>query len=90
MTDLVRDLDENQLKGLMSTEFWKTAEQGAATMLVAAFDPDLSTKKGVYLDDCQIRRSSKWASDAEKAERLWKLSEELVQEKFSYGKSSRL
>jgi hypothetical protein len=27
----------------------------------------------VYLDDCQLKRPSKWASDAEKAERLWKL-----------------
>ena len=44
----------------------------------------------VYLDDCQMRRPSKWASDPQKAERLWKLSEELVGEKFSSGKESRL
>jgi len=44
----------------------------------------------VYLDDCQLKRPSKWASDAEKAERLWRLSEELVGEKFISGKESRL
>jgi len=45
---------------------------------------------GVYLDDCQIKRPSKWAFDPVKAERLWRLSEELVGEKYGYGKESRL
>jgi hypothetical protein len=113
MTDLVRDMDEEGVKGLTSsTEVWKTADQGAATMLVAALDPKLAGRcshsqflrcrkrpdsrmiagypqQGVYLDDCQLRRPSKWAVDAEKAERLWKLSEELEGEKFRYGASSR-
>jgi hypothetical protein len=44
----------------------------------------------VYLDDCQMGRPSKWASDTNKAKRLWVLSEELVGEKFTKGKSSRL
>lgn len=44
----------------------------------------------MYLDDCQMKRPSKWASDVEKAERLWNLSEELVGEKFTKGKASRL
>ena len=44
----------------------------------------------MYLDDCQMRRPSKWASDIDKAERLWALSEELVGEKFTKGKASRL
>jgi hypothetical protein len=45
---------------------------------------------GVYLDDCQMKRPSKWASDVEKAERLWVLSEHLVGEKFLRGKASRI
>jgi hypothetical protein len=117
MTDLVRDLDAAGLKGLTSgTEIWKDIDQGAATILVAAFDPLLNGKyyllptsliliksekggfanrnliaeKGIYLDDCQVRRPSKWAADPEKAERLWKLSEKLVGETFSYGKESKL
>ena len=51
---------------------------------------DLLAEAGVYLDDCQTRRPSKWASDATKAERLWNLSEDLVGEKFGSGKQSRL
>jgi hypothetical protein len=45
---------------------------------------------GVYLDDCQLRRPSKWAYDAGKAERLWVLSEELVQNKFNHGRESKM
>jgi hypothetical protein len=49
MTDLVRDLDETSLKGMTaSTDVWKDINQGAATMLVAAFDPKLSCKS-IYL-----------------------------------------
>lgn len=47
-------------------------------------------EKGVYLDDCQIRRPAKWAEDPEMAERLWRLSEELVGEKFGFGGKSCL
>jgi hypothetical protein len=50
----------------------------------------ISAENGVYLEDCQMKRPSKWASEPEKAERLWKLSEDLVGEKFSHGKDSRL
>jgi hypothetical protein len=45
---------------------------------------------GVYLDDCQFKRPSKWASDPKKAERLWELSEDLVGQKFSHEAKSRL
>jgi hypothetical protein len=51
---------------------------------------ELSDADGAYLDDCQIKRPSKWAAEGEKARRLWKLSEELVGEKFSFGKLGRL
>ena len=45
MTGLARELDDVSLKGLMSaTEIWKNTDQGAATMLVAAFDPKLSRR----------------------------------------------
>lgn len=48
MTDLVRDLDNAGLKGLNSaTTVWKDIDQGAATILVAAFDPLLKCE---YLD----------------------------------------
>jgi len=47
-------------------------------------------EKGVYMDDCQLKRPSKWASDPDKAERLWKLSEELVGQKLDVEVKSRL
>jgi hypothetical protein len=39
--------------------------------------------KGVYLSDCQLAEPFPHASDPVAADRLWKLSEELVGEKFS-------
>lgn len=42
MTDLARGLDESSLKGLVSsTEVWKSTDQGAATIAVAGFDPEV-------------------------------------------------
>jgi len=91
MTGLANELDEEALQGLIQgTTDWKTADQGAATLVVAGFDVGLDSENGVYLEDCQMKRPSKWASEPEKAERLWKLSEDLVGEKFSHGKDSRL
>jgi hypothetical protein len=49
-----------------------------------------AAETGVYLDDCQLKRPSKWASDVDKAERLWRLSEDLVGEEFTRSKDSRL
>ncbi|KAG4431514.1 hypothetical protein IFR05_013011 [Cadophora sp. M221] len=91
MTNLVRGADEQMLKGMLSgvpESEWKTIDQGAATLVVAGFDPGLDggiVSDGVYLHDCQIRRPSKWASDPGFAERLWRVSEELVGEKFDFG-----
>jgi hypothetical protein len=43
MTDLVRDLDQEALDSLNKIEKWKTADQGAATLVIAGFDPSLSS-----------------------------------------------
>jgi len=41
-TDLARDLDEQGVKSLTQGDFdWKSADQGAATLVVAGFDPGL-------------------------------------------------
>ncbi|TDD71420.1 SDR family NAD(P)-dependent oxidoreductase [Actinomadura rubrisoli] len=71
---------------------WKTPEQGAATSVWAAVAPELDGVSGKYLDDCAI--AGPWtgtgdppnghylrhALDPERAERLWDLSELLVDE----------
>lgn len=46
MTDLARDMDKKALEPMMGAEEgdWKTADQGAATIVVAAFDPLLNSK----------------------------------------------
>lgn len=69
----------------------KTQGAGAATSLVAATDPKLGLpvskdgmeNYGAYLVDCQIsdKANARAVSDAN-AERLWKLTEELVKDEF--------
>jgi hypothetical protein len=50
-TGLVRGLDENALKNLLEGGHdWKTLDQGAATLIVAAFDPGLDGKLNILLD----------------------------------------
>lgn len=73
----------------------KTLGAGAATTLVAATDPRLGLSKpepkdgkenyGTYLMDCQISdKACARAVSCNEAEKLWKLSEELVKEKFGW------
>jgi len=72
----------------------KTLGAGAATTLVAAVDPKLGrpeTEKdgkenyGAYLIDCQVSdRADARAVSSDEAEKLWNLSEKLVQEKFGW------
>ena len=59
----------------------KTIDQGSATTMVAALDPNLKPDSGVYMADCQFAEAPEWATSGEKAERLWKLSEQIVEEK---------
>jgi NAD(P)-dependent dehydrogenase (short-subunit alcohol dehydrogenase family) len=55
-----------------------TAEQGAATQVWAAASRELDGTGGVYLADCAIRSDvAPYAIDAERAGRLWQLSEAL-------------
>lgn len=65
---------------------WKTLQQGCGTTIRAALDPDLVKEEGVYLVDTNLTTDPKhikeWATDPELAEKLWKLSEELVGQKF--------
>ncbi|KAI9760384.1 MAG: hypothetical protein M4579_001680 [Chaenotheca gracillima] len=82
-TDLSRNLNDETRKVIDKTgDFWKSQDQGAATMLVAAFDPALNKPSGHYLSDCQIVSPAPHASDPKVADRLWHLSEELVGQTF--------
>ena len=66
---------------------------GASTSLVAALDPGLGMpvskdgkeNYGAYLIDCQISdKALPAASSSAEAERLWKLSQDLVKEQFAW------
>jgi NAD(P)-dependent dehydrogenase (short-subunit alcohol dehydrogenase family) len=83
---------EMREKGVFS---YQSLGSGAATSLVAATDPKLGLERsgekdghashGAYLIDCQISdRADARAVSSSEAERLWKLSEDLVKEKFSW------
>ncbi len=72
---------------------YKTVEQGAATTLVAAVAPELAHTGGHYLDDGQEAYTvdddadlashphgvKRWALDPVTAERLWRVSTDLVE-----------
>ena len=79
-----RDLDADGEAAIRKTApFWKNHDQGAATTLVAAFDPSLNTPKGILLHDCQMFSDvAPHASDPKLAEKLWTLSETLVKKEF--------
>jgi NAD(P)-dependent dehydrogenase (short-subunit alcohol dehydrogenase family) len=61
---------------------YKSLEAGAATTVWAAVAPELATRGGEYLADCQIATAAPWARDPEGAARLWALTEQLVGETF--------
>ncbi|KAK5098489.1 hypothetical protein LTR70_002702 [Exophiala xenobiotica] len=92
-TELGRNTDSAWLDRMIKRReaagihFWKTQRQGASTTLVAACDPKLglpgSDGSGVLLSDCQIWRAPPYAVDKSAAEKLWKLSEELVGQEFA-------
>ncbi|KAL7910387.1 hypothetical protein GGI35DRAFT_448632 [Trichoderma velutinum] len=68
---------------------FKTMENGVATHIYAAFEPSLKEHNGVYLEDAHIadpytQTVKPWATSKVEADRLWKLSEKLVGQEFSY------
>jgi len=70
----------------------KSIEAGAATQVWALTAATLAGQGGLYLEDCQIAVSSPegnsgyrpYALDADAAQRLWQLSEQLVGEQFTF------
>ena len=68
-------------------DFFKTLSEGVTTHVVASFDPSLKEYNGRYLEDSNavpLEQVRCWARDSVEAERLWKVSEEIVGQKFEY------
>jgi NAD(P)-dependent dehydrogenase (short-subunit alcohol dehydrogenase family) len=90
MTDLVRSLPAEELQAIRARlvgSTYKTIEQGAATSVWCAANPQLDGMGGVYCEDADIATPvaadstqlggvRPWAMDPLAAERLWALSEE--------------
>lgn len=83
----MKDEQGNRVTITEGTWKMKNLSQGSATTLVAALDPNIEDWSGAYLADCQVKHNSptmEYALDANNAEKLWKLSEDLVGQKFEY------
>ncbi|EKG17510.1 hypothetical protein MPH_05247 [Macrophomina phaseolina MS6] len=73
-------------------EYWethpfKTADEGTSAHVVAAFGDALAEHNGAFLRDAHLAEPygiRPWARDPVEAERLWKVSEEMVGEKFDF------
>ncbi|KAK8867624.1 NAD(P)-binding protein [Apiospora arundinis] len=82
-TELSRDQDPEMAEAMSKTaNYWKTLDEGSAPTLVAALDPALNACNELFVSDCQVAEPMPWAKNLEFAEKLWKLSEELIGEKF--------
>jgi len=97
-TNLGRHMDPEDLAGLIKldkelgnyegewTDFpWKTLSQGTATHVFAAFDPNIAEHNGAYCIDVRLGKPGEIrnkATDPEDAERLWKMSNEILGQEF--------
>jgi hypothetical protein len=66
-----------------------TSDVGTATHAFAAFDDTIAERNGAYLLKCRVADPyvdtlKPWATSPIEADKLWKLSEELVGQKFEY------
>lgn len=90
-TELGRHMDPVELQNALekfkkaSPDFhMKNLEEGCSTTLVAALDPKV-TKGDIFFADCQVAGwAPEYSTNPEKAEQLWKLSEQLVKQNFTY------
>jgi NAD(P)-dependent dehydrogenase (short-subunit alcohol dehydrogenase family) len=57
---------------------FRTADEGAATVVFVATDPDVTSSAGAYFEDSAPTRSSRHAKDDAQAFRLWEISTSLV------------
>jgi hypothetical protein len=81
MADFMEEIDET---GLVLPEP-KSLKQGCATSIVAAISTEIEGDNGGFLNDCVVEEGVvEYARSEENAEILWRLSEELVGEKFEF------
>lgn len=93
-TELARSTDKEWLSKVKVAReklgfLFKTPEQGASTVLVAALDPELADNAAnepvVFLNDCQMNTPPPpppYSRDTDNAKRLWGATEKLVAQEF--------
>tara|TARA_Y100001934_G_C12292737_1_gene745692 strand:+ start:607 stop:1527 length:921 start_codon:yes stop_codon:yes gene_type:complete len=64
---------------IVSPIFMKNVEQGAATQVYVATNPNLNNTTGNYFADCNIKRPSPLGSDVALATELWDRTETIVE-----------
>ena len=57
-------------------------KQGAACSVWAATAPELEARGGLYLNNCFPCEPSELARNRDEAKKLWKLTDELIKERF--------
>ena len=62
----------------ISQPFFLSPEKGARTSIYLASSPEAEGITGQYFVKCKPTKPRRWAQDAEAAQRLWQVSEELV------------
>ncbi|KAI1778649.1 retinol dehydrogenase 13 [Hypoxylon cercidicola] len=87
MQELDRVLGNSE--GWISGHNLLTVDECAAAYVHLAFDPELAKHNGMYIDrfdvgDPFVHVLKPWATSHTEAERLWKLSEQLVRQTFDY------
>ena len=84
----MRHMDDADREFMASSDITpKSIDGGAATIIAAAFTPDVEAFNGGYWKDCQkseTKEEAPWTKGQDNADRLWKLSESLVGQKFEY------
>lgn len=83
-------LNENlafPLKALMliAQHFMKSPEQGAATQCLLAASPVVESISGEYWADCRVAKGNPLFSDTVLADKLWRVSAQIIKNELSAG-----
>jgi NAD(P)-dependent dehydrogenase (short-subunit alcohol dehydrogenase family) len=62
----------------IASPFFLSAAKGARTSVYLASSPEVEGVSGEYFVKCKPRQPRRWAQDADAAQRLWQVSEQLV------------
>jgi NAD(P)-dependent dehydrogenase (short-subunit alcohol dehydrogenase family) len=62
----------------ISSPFFLSPARGARTSVYLASSPDVAAVSGEYFVKCKPKEPKPWAKDADAAQRLWQVSEQLV------------